>query len=199
MNITPEDHPGTMPVAGHAVPPAPVSTHTVSAIYPDHLAAESTRNRLLAVGIANADISILNESSQLFVEEGSDEVLKDMLVDGAIGTAIGAGAGALGTVMLWASSVTLFVASPVVAPLVMMGWFASIGGLAGAAAGAAATDTPGGEVSRKEGVFSELVRDAIKSGNVVLMVRTHSDSERARAKALIGDSLLGRTTPVSVT
>ena len=147
-------------------------SHKVSAIYPSREEAEAVRQRLIDGGIAASAVDILHDHAATVVEEGSDEVLKDMLVDGAIGTAVGTGVGALGTAVLWASGITLFVASPVVAPLAMLGWFAGIGGLVGAATGAAATGAPEGGTERKEGKFSELVMDAIKSGNAVLVARS---------------------------
>jgi len=167
-------------------------SHKVSAIYPSREEADAVRQRLIDGGIAASAVDILHDRPSTLVEEGSDEVLKDMLVDGAIGTAVGTGVGALGTAVLWASGVTLFVASPVVAPLAMLGWFAGVGGLVGAAAGAAATGAPEPSTPRKEGKFSELVMDAIKSGNAVLVARTHDKTEREVAKKIIGDSLKGR-------
>ncbi len=166
--------------------------HKVSAIYPSREEAEAVRQRLIDGGFAGSAVDILHDHPATVVEEGSDEVLKDMLVDGAIGTAVGTGVGALGTAVLWASGITLFVASPVVAPLAMLGWFAGIGGLVGAATGAAATGAPEGGTPRKEGKFSELVMDAIKSGNAVLVARTHDEAERELAKKIISDSLKGR-------
>ena len=56
-----------------------------------------------------------------------------MLVDVAIGTTVGAGIGGLAEV---AVNVSLFGASPLLAPLVMLGSGASLGGLLGATAGA---------------------------------------------------------------
>ena len=56
-------------------------------------------------------------------------MLTNMLVDGAIGTAVGTavgtGIGALAQLALVAANVTLFIASPLVAPLVMLGWGAT--------------------------------------------------------------------------
>jgi hypothetical protein len=173
-------------------PYAESGTHKVSAIYPSREEAEAVRQRLIDGGIGASAVDVLHDHSATVVEEGSDEVLKDMLVDGAIGTAVGTGVGALGTAVLWASGVTLFVASPVVAPLAMLGWFAGVGGLVGAAAGAAATGAPEPSTPRKEGKFSELVMDAIKSGNAVLVARTHDKTEQEVAKKIIGDSLKGR-------
>ena len=167
-------------------------SHKVSAIYPGRAEAEAVRQRVIEGGFAANAVDILHEHPLPFVEEGSDEVLKDMLVDGAIGTAVGTGVGVLGTAVLWASSVTLFVASPLIAPLAMLGWFASVGGIVGAATGAAAAGAPVAGTPRKEGKFSELVMDAIKSGNAVLVVHTYDETERESAKKIIGDSLRGR-------
>jgi hypothetical protein len=147
---------------------------------------------LIDAGIAATAVEILHDRTPAVVADDSDEVLKDMVVDGTIGTAIGTGVGALGTVVLWASGVTLFAASPVVAPLAMLGWFAGVGGLVGAAAGAAGAGAPEAGTPRKEGKFSELVTDAIKSGNAVLVVSTYDESQRDIATKVIGDSLEGR-------
>jgi hypothetical protein len=116
----------------------------------------------------------------------SDGVLQDVLIDGAIGTAVGTGIGALGSVALAVANVSLFIASPLLAPLVMLGWGASLGGLVGAAAGA----TAGPE--NKEGWLSDLVGDAIASGQVVLVAETRTEQETAIAReviqAAVGDS-----------
>jgi hypothetical protein len=81
------------------------------------------------------------------------------------------------------ANVSLFVASPLIAPLVMMGWGASLGAFVGAAAGADA----GGE--RKEGWLSDLVRDAMANGQVVLVVQAKSEPETVIAREVIGDAV----------
>lgn len=167
------------PEAGHS--------HRVAALYTSLEEAKAVRQHLIDAGIAASAISVLSDLPLQPDAGGNDEVLKDMLVDGAIGTAVGTGVGAIGTAMLWAASVTLFVASPVVAPLAMLGWFASVGGIAGAVAGAASQE----QKKSKEGKFSELVMDAIQSGNVVLVVRTQDDTDKALAKDIINQSLTG--------
>ena len=174
-----------------AEPSTPIERHRISAIYPNREEAELTRKTLIARGISAVDINVLHEApspaidADLLGEEGNDEVLKNVLVDGAIGTAVGTGVGAIGAVLMVAGSVTLFVASPVVAPLAMLGWFASVGGLVGAAAGANAN-------SRTNGKFSELVMDAIQAGNTVLIARTYNAADRQLAKEIIDVSFKGR-------
>ena len=53
-------------------------------------------------------------------DEDSKEVLKNVEVDGTVGTAIGDGV--LGEIALDAANVSLFVASTVMVPLAMIGW-----------------------------------------------------------------------------
>lgn len=187
--------------------------HAVSAIYPSRAEAEGVRQHLVERGFASAEIRVIADASDSPVwseldETGRDEVLKSVLVDGAIGTAVGTGVGVIGTVALAAASVTLFVASPVVAPLAMLGWFAGLGGVVGAAMGANRhkDDSVPGRDDRgdpdlgnqaREGKFSELVREAIEAGNTALVVRTHGQAERELATRIISDSLLGTDqTPV---
>ncbi len=149
--------------------------HVVSAIYAHRRDAEAVRDVLIEHGIPGRYITVLHKT------EGpvSDEVLKDMLVEGIVGTAIGTGVGALGMLAIVAANVTLFVASPVVAPLAMLGWFAGVGGLLGAAIGAD---------KHTEGTLSDLVKDAIEAGHTVLIVRTHTDAERCLAEEIVNRS-----------
>ncbi|HRH14125.1 MAG TPA: hypothetical protein PK225_07210 [Azonexus sp.] len=69
--------------------------------------------------------------SGLFAHREEAEGALSRLVDGAVGTAVGAGIGALAQLALVAGSVSLFVASP----LVMLGWGARLGAFVGAEAG----------------------------------------------------------------
>lgn len=165
----------------------PVSeVHKVSALYPSHAEAEGIRQQLIENGFPPREVEILQQHSNSstaedLAEGGSDGVLKDVLVDGAIGTAVGTSVGAIGSIALMAANVTLFVASPLIAPLTMLGWFGSIGGVIGGAIGA-----------ERKHTFSELVNDAIKAGNALLVVLTHDEIHRERAKAIISESLKGR-------
>lgn len=106
----------------------------------------------------------------------SKEVLGDVLVDSAIGTVVGTGLGAVAEVVLIAANVSLFVASPLLAPLMMMGWGATVGALAGAAAGAG---------DNRQGWLSDIIRDAIANGQVVLVAETVTEEETAIAREII--------------
>jgi hypothetical protein len=160
--------------------------HHVSGFFVHREEAESALSRLVEQGLLRERIQIYvadSTSSSPAQEAKSDGVLQDVLVDGAIGTAVGTGVGALGSVALAATSVTLFIASPLVAPLMLLGWGASIGGLIGAAAGA----TSGS--GNKEGWLSDLVSDAIANGQVVLVAETRNEQETANVREVIKDSV----------
>lgn len=163
--------------------------HHVSGFFTHREQAENTLSRLVKQGFPHDRLGIFATdpaASDTAPKESSNAVLKDVLVDATIGTAVGTGVGALASVALAAASVSLFVASPLVAPLMLLGWGASIGGLIGAAAGA----TPG--PGDKDGWLSDLIGDAIASGQVVLVVETRTEQETAIAReviqASVGDS-----------
>jgi hypothetical protein len=156
--------------------------HHISGFFSRREEAESALSRLVERGLPREQLRIFKTDSAPLVpgvQSDSDEALKDVLVDGAIGTAVGTGIGALGELALVAANVSLFIASPLIAPLAMLGWGASLGALIGTAAGASA----GAE--HKEGRFADLIRDAISSGQVVLVAETRTTQETAIAREVI--------------
>lgn len=93
----------------------------------------------------------------------SRRALKEIIVYGVVGMVMGAGIGAMAQLALVTVNVTLFAASPVIAPLVMIGWGASLGALLGSLAGA----------RDEEGWFATQVGRAIarrQGGRVVPVV-----------------------------
>jgi hypothetical protein len=160
--------------------------HIVSGIYTTRAEAETVRDRLFERGIPKGQMNIVENAA---TSDGNpqmaedNEMLKDVVIDGAIGTAVGTVIGGLGHVALVATSVTLFVANPVVAPLFMLGWGAFIGGFVGAAVG---VEKP---KEKTEGKLSELVLDAIRSGHVVLVAHTRSEAETRLVRELVGESV----------
>lgn len=160
--------------------------HHVSGFFAHRDEAEGALGRLAERGVPRDQMQLFDADSGPAIAElkGDDnEVLTNVLVDGAIGTAVGTGIGALAQLALVAGSVSLFVASPLVAPLVMLGWGASLGAFVGAAAGA------NSGVEHKDGWLSDLVRDAVASGQVVLVVQTRTEAETAIARDIIGTSV----------
>jgi len=160
--------------------------HHVSGFFAHREEAEGALSRLVERGLSRDQLQLFDADSGpvLTKPEGeSNEVLTNLLVDGAIGTVVGTGIGALAQLALVVGSVTLFVASPLVAPLVMLGWGASLGAFVGAAAGANT------DVEHKDGWLSDLVRDAIASGQVVLVAQTRTEQETAIAREVVGDAV----------
>jgi len=156
--------------------------HHVSGIFAHRKDADSAFSRLIKQGVPKGRIQIFESDSTLPAatqQAKSNKVLKDMVVDGAIGTAVGVGIGALAEVALVAANVSLFVASPLLAPLALLGWGASLGATAGATVGAKVSS------EKKEGWFSDLIRDAISNGQVVLVVETLTKQETEIAKEVI--------------
>ncbi|MGQ0596918.1 hypothetical protein [Aquabacterium sp.] len=117
--------------------------------------------------------------SQKVPQAGSNAALKDMVVDGAIGGAVGVGLGALAEVALVAANVSLFIASPLLAPLVLLGWGATLGGTIGAMVGA----------EKKEAPLSALIRDAVASGQFVLVVEARTQPQAAIAREAMRDAV----------
>jgi len=161
--------------------------HHVSGFFAHREQAESASSRLVERGLPRNRLQIFDATqappapTPLAV---SDNVLKDVIVDGAIGAAVGTGIGALAELALVVANVSLFVASPLIAPRVMLGWGASLGCLVGASAGAA----PGG-AEHKDGWFGDLVRDAISNGQVVLVVETLTEGETLVAREIVRTSV----------
>lgn len=155
--------------------------HRVSGFFVKREEADIARDTLMRRGMPQAQLLLYaNDEADLKppAPADSNDSLKGILVDGAIGTAVGTTVGALGEIALVAAGVTLFVASPLVAPLVMLGWGASMGAVVGAVAGST-------RASKEGGKLSELVADALQSGQVVLLATTHSEQETALAIEVI--------------
>ena len=166
--------------------------HIVSGIYTSRAEAEAVRDRLVERGLPVDQLNIV-DSAQLPENarmEDNNEVLKNVLVDGAAGAAVGTGIGALAEVALVAANVTLFVASPLIGTLAMLGWGAALGSVVGAAVGAEKTEEKAEE--KKDGKFSDLVLDAIRSGHVVLVALTRTAAEATLVREIVGDSLAKR-------
>lgn len=164
--------------------------HHVSGFFANRVDADSTLSKLVERGLPRERLQIFETDSASPApapKEDSNAVLKDVVVDGAKGAVIGTSIGALAEVALVAANVSLFVASPLLAPLVMLGWGASLGGLIGATAGAASSAAP--DAGKKEAWLSVLVRDAIAIGQTVLVVDARTEQEAATAREVIQASV----------
>jgi hypothetical protein len=152
--------------------------HHISGIFQRHAEALVAFNLLKDKGLPLRRMKIFENDIAIHgatTQAKSNSVLKDMAVKGSVGAVVGTGIGALAQIALVATNVTLFIASPLVAPLAMLGWGASLGATAGATIGAVKSD----ESKPKEGWFSDFIHDAIQNGQVVLVVETRSKEETA--------------------
>jgi hypothetical protein len=156
--------------------------HHVSGFFAHEDQAREVNQQLLTANIPLSRIHLLGKNiGDAFhpVKEDSNGVLKDMVVDGAIGAAVGTGVGAVAQMAFVAANITLFVASPLIAPLAMVGWGAGLGGFLGAAVGAAKKPKP----------FEDLVRDAIEHDQFVVIVETINEEETKAAQRIIKDAV----------
>jgi hypothetical protein len=156
--------------------------HYVSGFFAHREEAYDVYEKLIAKGIPRERVQTYTDATTAPAHEpaeSSNQVLKEVLVDGTIGTVVGTGVGALIQVALIAANVTLFVASPLIAPLVLLGWGASIGGVVGASIGAAENAKP----------LSALIEDAIASGQIVIVAKTLTEEETTIAQEIIKGSI----------
>jgi hypothetical protein len=109
----------------------------------------------------------------------SDDVLKDLLRDGAIGTAVGTAAGAGVSIALAAANLTLFIASPALGALYLIGWGASLGGVVGAVVGS----------ERSSGDVSTLIKEALANGQVAMVVHARTSAETSQAQQVVGQHI----------
>ena len=164
--------------------------HHVSGFFAHHVDAEYVFAQLLLLGLPRERLYLLetNSASNSSARQADGNgVLTNVLVDGAIGTAVGTGIGVLAELALVAANLSLFIAGPLIAPLVMLGWGATLGGLVGAVAGA--ESHAGTKTENKKGTFSALIRDAIAIGQVVLVAETWTEQETASARQVMQASV----------
>jgi hypothetical protein len=156
--------------------------HRVVGLYSSRAVAEAVRDELLAHDLAPNQIRLIAPGSGAAGPDAaadSDDVLKDLLRDGAIGTAVGTAAGAGVSIALAAANLTLFIASPALGALYLLGWGASVGGVIGAFVGA----------ERSKGDVHHLIVDALASGQFVLVVHANTEIQTSQAQRIIGASM----------
>ena len=155
--------------------------HHVSGFFVKRDEAQIALDKLVIRGLPAEQLHIYdNETARITPDPdvNSNATLKNLVVDGATGVAVGTGIGVLTEIALVAANVTLFVASPLVAPLALLGWGASLGGVIGAVVG---SDSK----TKKEGKLADMVQDAIMSGQVVLVAETRTEQETVIAQEVI--------------
>jgi hypothetical protein len=166
--------------------------HHVSGFFSSREEAEIISAKLAGRGLPPERLRIFAGHATSAAESPADsnDALKDVVVDGTIGAAVGAGVGALAQVALTAANVSLFIASPLIAPLVMLGWGVSLGGLVGASVGASSDAAPSDPKHKhKDGWFADLISDAVSNGQAVLVAETRTEEETLLARRIIRASV----------
>lgn len=160
-------------------------THKVSAIYADEAAARQALQILRDHGFPEKQLRIigphdLRPGAKLEPEgiEVSKEIVKDTLIGGGVGGAVGAA----GSAAMGAAGVALFVTNPVLATLMIVGYAATIGGIAGAIKG----------VKIKETAYIAIVEDALKQGHWAIVAHARDNAEEAKARQLIAETVAER-------
>jgi phage tail tape-measure protein len=159
--------------------------HRVLGFYATRSVAESVSKQLIRRGVPTEKLIILEperDGASAETKADSDDVVKKLLRGGAIGTLVGALAGAAGTVALAIANITLFIASPVLGALYLIGWGGSLGAFIGAVAGSQSS----------KGDTADLVRDALASGQVVLVAHTATEQQTTHAQQIIAASMRER-------
>jgi len=173
--------------------------HHVSGFFAHAEQAESVQIWLIKRGLPRERVHLFDAGKAAVTQAGGEATLKEVLVDGAVGSVVGAGVGGLADIVLVAANVSLFIAGPLVAPLVLLGWGAGLGGLIGAITSTGSADAPGqpagaadtsGSRAGKDGKFATLIADAIASGHAVLVAETLSEQETVIARQII-ETLVG--------
>lgn len=165
-----------------------MSSHVVCGIYASRIEAETVRDHLIEDGLPSAQVDVVqriraDDNNSPLAE--ADNILKNILIDAAVGAIVGTGIFALGEAALTLANVTLFTTSPVVAPLAMLGWGSSLGAVIGATFGYSGV--------KKNGRLSDVVLHVIRSGHVTVIARTGTEAERKLASGVIGPSVVERS------
>lgn len=152
--------------------------HRVVGLYPTRGMADAAHRGMVDCGIPLQQIQILAPGADLSGAIGrsdSDDVLKDLLRDGAIGAAVGISTGAVAAMVMAAADVSLFSANPVFSAFYLLGWGASFGALTGAIIGS----------ERSKGDVSHLIKEALESGQFVMVAYTLTESQTSQAQQVI--------------
>lgn len=152
--------------------------HKIAAIYTDAARVDAAIRALWDAAVGDVRMTRLAPDSpdpgrgiEPEQAETRNRFIVDMLTGGGIGTAIGAvGAGAIAIGLP-----TLFVSAPVVGPLAVAGYGATLGATAGAIKA----------FKVKEGLLADMVKDSLARGFHVLVVHARDAEAQGRAEQVI--------------
>lgn len=159
--------------------------HHISGFFSHRDQAEAAYSRLVTQGIHKDQLTLRHAdfaSDQSYANnESSNYVLKTIIIHIVFGVVIGSMVGMLVELALIASNINLFVASPLIGPVVLIGWGASLGGFIGAVIGA----------MKKNQALTQMTEEAILHRQFALVVETHDRKQTSTAKSVIKDAVGG--------
>lgn len=153
--------------------------HRVAGVYATEQEAQSAYQGLIRQGFLPPQLSMIRQNPKRknrWIE--SNRTLWDIFKYTAIGTVVGGAFGLLGQIIITIADIDLFIASPFVGPVFMIGWGAMVGAFVGG----------GIAISSQESQFADFVNGAINDSYVVLVAYTRSEQETRKAEQLIGHS-----------
>lgn len=158
--------------------------HKLAGIFPDTTSLTRAEQLFREAGFSQEQVQriqpgdALREQEQK-IESESSGVRNEFIRDISVGTGVGGMGGAIGAAGIGLGLPALYVSAPVVAPLMVIGYAATIGGLAGAVHG----------LHVKEDVLTAVVEDTLNNGYPVLMVHARDKREIEKAHELMASTM----------
>ena len=163
--------------------------YKIAAIYADAETARAAQAALHEAQLGDVQIFYLhpdNLAPQQAIEPEQRATRNHFIEDILAGTGVGTVIGAAGAGVIAATLPSLFVSVPVVGPLMVAGYGATLGATAGAIKG----------LRVKEGILAAVVQDALRTGSHVVLVHAVDEATREHAEAVVEETLTLETRSV---
>lgn len=156
--------------------------HRVVGLYASRAEADEARDLIVARGLSAIQVRVLTEESPVpgyDAKSDPDDVLTNLPRDGANSTTVATEAGSSASITVASSNLTLFIASPLLDTLHLIGWDARRGGLV--------SDLVGSKRGKRN--LAALIKDALSSGLAVLVMNARSEAETALAQRVLNQHI----------
>jgi hypothetical protein len=159
---------------------------TVCGIYHDEKSARQTLENLRKGGFTDERLRIIDphdpyKGSKL--EPRGEGVAKEIVKDILIGSGVGGGVGVAGSAALALAQTAVFMSNPVLGTLMIAGYAATVGGIAGALKG----------VKLKETDMIGVASDALKEGYWIVAVHAADQDQEDKANRIFSESVADKT------
>lgn len=158
--------------------------HKLAGIFPDTQTLDESEQLFREAGFTGEQVNRIHaeepvRDQERKIEAESGGVRNEFIRDISVGTGVGGVAGAIGATGIGLGLPALYVSAPVVAPLMVLGYAATIGGLVGAVHG----------LHLKEDVLTSVVEDALHEGYPVLMIHAADKQQAEKAHELMQSTM----------